>query len=247
MAQSSTDTMKRKKSKKADLTKKVKTTDHSVYGSCNDMTILYNHQYVTLQKKGSTFRLYASHLTALQLHLMEYTTAIQDQITIEKTLKGQITVSVCKYQGSGLYVELSRPLEDQRVWTMRLKMPEFMFLLDHLDSLQSLLRKTPISSNDLYESAVQAFVGLAENELIKLTGGKLVNISELDQYVPEAIAAVTLDNFTDSLQRFNCRLIVSSKMLYTLCRSGDLFTRVQDTLRIPHVLNFEIQKLTSDI
>jgi hypothetical protein len=65
------------------------------------------------------------------------------------------------------------------------------------------------------------------------------------QYLPTAIDVVTLEKFTVVLKKAmeNKRVLISMKMLWSLCRTGPMLQRVTDVVMVPYLLKQEVDNL----
>ena len=246
------------------------------YGGTDGMTIMYTEEYVTLQKKKATYRMYPRLLKAIQDKTMEFTTAMQDDTTLSIALPGDVTATIERYM-EGLYVLISKPLSNGFVWSISLKFAEFSYLLENLDDLLAKFKPAEynpksaqgrISAASLFDEAVKIFASLAEEEITKLKavrcqGCAIDHPSQLQHdtcmvtdtsadieglYLEEAIANVTHAKFGEVLNKTtkDKHLVMTPKMLWTMCSRMPLLQRVKDIVLAPLRLREEIAELVDD-
>ena len=217
-------------------------------------------------RKGEQSPLYLNrgHLSKLMDYTLEISSALQDKSPMELDLGG-IVMRVVKYE-TGVFVRMEKPSLVKRngePFGVSLKAKETIFLLEnvedflcHMESSTSTSERPP--AKDLYERALISYgdITVGKMNLVhqrKCEGCRLDLPSQRDhpcmmsaiddvlaeQYVNEAIDSVELGEFE---ARFTSTTLVSTKLLYRLCRTK-LRSRLEEIVLTPYRLQSCIDDL----
>ena len=242
--------------------KKQSKPDLKYFGVCGNVKIYHDGEAIVLkkmQRRESSFWLYRSHLKKMQALLPAILTTIQEERPEEFTLGKYLTLTLTTYSGSagsGTYVELGKQLSDDKIWTVSLKMSEFMFLIEHLSELITKLQVSTMPANDLFDAAITTYADCALSLIPGMVqddcnGCKIQHPSQRQhnclEQDPDTIEAVYLDKAIDRVKPEEfCKSLrdkvkpwtspISPWALWQMCRLSPQVESVKRVVMIPYRL-----------